>query len=349
MHGDLARPEHFLLPEAGLHSEVAGAMLPGNWVEKDPAGGFTTYPKRDQGVKVDCTCYGAAKSLSIDALQEMGLYRELSPDMAYPYVVQPGGGASSLDAMNFVAANGMGVDALYPSDALSEAEGESAAALPSDNKKIGMLYAPAAIVQSASDFETIASIIETFRSQGIRKAVTVTIIGQNNGTWYSATPSVPSPSNQNPNWYHRVTVTDYGLINGEKVLAIDNSWGTAVGNGGQQFLAQGWEPYMFGAIYTVSRADAQLPATPPAKPTHSWSAALGPGSTGPDVLALQQALQSLGMFPASSVLAPTGNYGGITKSAVTTYQASFALPQTGLVDPATMASLNALFGPVQPS
>lgn len=338
--GALDRPEHYQNPEAPNHSEIEGAMQPAQWVEKNPTNGFATYPKRNQGIKSDCTCYSAGKVLSIDYLQETGVWRELSPDTVYPFVVQPGGGANFLDVMAFTTNSGMGVDALYPSDTLTEVQAENKALVPPDEKVIGTLYRPQQWIQCLSDFETIASILQSYQTQGIKKGVSISVIGQNNGTWLTTQPNPPQGTNGT--WYHRVLVTDFGLINGVKCLAIDNSWGTSPGNQGQQFLTEAYAPFIYGAAYTLPQQDPTL-ITPPNKPVHQWTAQLQIGSTGPEVLVLQQALQSMGFFPVSSVIAPTGSYFGITKAAVVLFQAAFGLPQTGVVDAPTITQLNSIF------
>lgn len=338
--GELARPEHFLAPDSPQHSEIAGSFQPAQWAEK-ALNAFITYPNRNQTAKSDCTCYALAKALSIDELQENGNWRELSPDSVYPYVVKPGGGASSLDAMNFSVSKGMTLEALYQSDGLTEAEAEDPSKIGTDAKIVGMVYKPGSIVQSASDIETIASILQGYRMQGIKKGVMATVVGQNNGTWLSPFPT--PPNSQNGLWYHRILITDYGLIQGQKKLAFDNSWGTAAGQGGQQFLGKEYEPYLYGAAYTLNIPDAGSQAQTVPPPAYTWSSDLSVGSSGPDVLALQQALQSLGMFPIATVVKPTGYFGGITKAGVILFQESFGLPQTGVADAATREKLNGIF------
>jgi len=341
--GELAKPEHFLLPDAPQHKEIAGASAPAVWIEKNPNGGFATYPKRDQGQKGDCTCYTAAKLLAIDELQENGYWRDLSPDSVYPYVCQSGGGASSIDVFNFTLSKGMALEALYASDGLSESQAEDSSKIPLDAKLIAPLYRPAQVIQCPTDFETIASILYGYQQQGIKKAVAITVIGYNNGSWRSPFPE-PTASPTGP-WYHKVPVVDFGLVNGQKFLAIDNSWGSSAGIGGQQFLGQNYEGSMYGGQYLINLPDsyqAMTPSTVP-PPKHQWTTQLQTGSTGPDVLALQQALQSLGMFPVSSVIKPTGNYFGITKAAVVLFQANFGLTQTGVVDQPTIDKLNGIF------
>ena len=357
-HGENARPSDFLKEDAALHAEIAGAAAfpPATWVEKNPSGGFVTYPKRNQETQDTCTAYALAKALSIDEQAENGEWRELSPHSIYPYYVVPGGGTDSLAQAQGATKQGMTLEYLFPTDGLTEAQVESAAGYAPDAKVIATVYAPKQIIQNPTDFETIASILQTYQALGINKGVMITVMGTNNGTWYNEMPTPPS-SQPDPTtgldssgklvWYHKVIVTDFGLINDQKYLAIDNSWGLSAGLEGQQFLGESYVPFMYGGMYTLNQPDDWMTSSAAAsvtKPTYVWTVPLGPGSSGPDVLALQQALQSLGMFPVSSVVAPTGSYAGITKAGVVEFQGSFGLPQSGLVDVATIAELNKIFG-----
>ena len=100
---------------------------------------------------------------------------------------------------------------------------------------------------------------------------------------------------------------------------------------------------MYGGLYTLDPSNLTSGAPTVQKPTHTWATPFGVGDTGPDVLALQQALQSLGMFPVNSIVKPTGTFGGITKQSLETFQAAFCIPVTGMVDVATIGALNKIF------
>ena len=64
---------------------------------------------------------------------------------------------------------------------------------------------------------------------------------------------------------------------------------------------------------------------------------LGPGTSGPSVRWLQQALATLGFFSGES----NGEFGALTKEAVRAFQAEEALPVDGWVGPLTMIRLYA--------
>ncbi len=344
--GAIDRPEDFLKPKAWRHEEIAAAFAPAVWKEKNPEGGFITYPKRNQTTQFSCVAYTLSKQLAVDELSENGVYRELSPRSVYPYVfVSPDGGANSLSATKLVSKQGMTLESLLKTDFLSEMEVRSDKGYATDAKQIAFVYKPEGFIECAVDFETIASILDGYQKQGLKKIVAITIVGENNGTWHSAMPKPPGRFSLRSKWYHRVAVTDFGLINKKKFLSIDNSWGTSVGINGQQFLSEDYVPHMYGGIYTLNAPDnwQQLSPSTVTPPKYTWAKDLSVGSSGPDVTALQTALQSMGMFPISSVLKPTGSYFGITRKAVELFQSTFALPVTGSVDALTRAKLNEIF------
>ncbi len=332
----------YLRPEAPQHIEISGAFQPAVWVEKKPED-FITYPKRNQNGQSTCSMYTLAKLLAIDELSENGQWRELSPRSVYPYVVIPGGGSNSLEGARLSCKQGMTLEFLLPTDGLTEDQVQKADGYNKDAKQVAFVYAPQSVMECTVDFETIASILQGFAQQGIKKGVGVTVIGSNNGTWLSLYPKPPIPGSVL--WYHKVTVTDFGLINGKKYLSIDNSWGTTPGRAGQQFLGEEYQPSMYGGIYTLNQPDdwQTYGISHAEKPSHQWSVTLAVGSSGPDVTALQQALQSLGMFPVSSVVKPTGAFYGVTRQSLMTFQASFGIPVTGIVDEVTRIMLNGIF------
>lgn len=346
-HGAIDKPEDFLKPTSYKHEEIAAGFQPAVWKEKNMNGGFVTYPKRNQEKQSSCVLYVLAKQLGVDELQENGVWRDLSPRSLYPYLVVLGGGASSIASHKLACKQGMTLEALLQTDGLGETDVRTDTGYVTDAKQVALIYRPQSYIECGSDFETIASILYNYQQKGIKKVISVTVIGVNNGTWLTATPTPPTNPNSPTIWYHRISVTDFGLINGKKYLAFDNSMGITVGIAGQQFLSIEYEPFIYGAIYTLNLKDdwQQGSPTPPSPPpTYTWTVDLSVGSTGPDVLALQIALQSMGFFPVSSaVVSPNGIFGGITKASVIKFQQSFGITPTGNAGPVTRAKLNEIF------
>lgn len=341
--GAADRREDYFGPRAWRHDEIAAAFQPAVWAEKKLAD-FITYPKRNQMTQSSCVTYVLGKQLAIDELSENGMWRELSPRSLYPYVRVEGGGANSVIATKLACKQGMTLEHLLKSDGLSEAEMSTDKGYATDAKQVGFVYKPKSYIECSADFETIASIIYAHRQAGQKKGVAITLIGENNGSWLTAFPTAPKNPNI-PDWYHRVIVTDFGLVNGKKTLAFDNSWGEAVGNKGQQFLTQEYEPYIYGGIYTLNQPDDwQQSQAPVPMVHHVWTYDLSFGMKGNEVLVLQQALQSMGFFPVSDLVKPTGNYFGVTQKAVELFQTVMMIPVTGVVDEKTREKLNGIFG-----
>jgi hypothetical protein len=80
--------------------------------------------------------------------------------------------------------------------------------------------------------------------------------------------------------------------------------------------------------------------TVPQKSEAALTSNMGIGSTGGDVTELQQFLATnWAIYPEAIV---SGYFGGLTRSAVTQYQAAFDIDQVGVVGPTTRASINSI-------
>ena len=324
------------------HVEVAGAMQPAVWVEKDPAS-FATYPIKNQQNTYSCVAQSYAKELEIDEYSENGIYRILSPHSIYPFgFVAPGGGMDNHAASSIVVNKGATLEYLFPSEGLTEEQMRSTAGYGSDAQQVALIYKPSAIMFLNPDIETIASILYSFQQAGKKKGVGVVVTGYNNGTWLSA---YPSPNVVGEPWSHKVVATDFGLINGKKYISIDNSWG-GVGMGGKQFIGEDYfnAGLVTDADYPINLPDNWRDNTTIPKPSYVWNTDLTIGSTGQDVLMLQRALQYLGMFPPDdNILQATGKFFGLTRAGVQEAQIKYGLPATGVFGPQTRALFNEMF------
>ena len=80
---------------------------------------------------------------------------------------------------------------------------------------------------------------------------------------------------------------------------------------------------------------------PPPSPFHyTFTQQLDLNATGPEVVALQDALKTNGDFPLS--VKSTGFFGTVTETAVKAFQAKYGIPTVGRVGPITIAKLNSL-------
>jgi peptidoglycan hydrolase-like protein with peptidoglycan-binding domain len=77
------------------------------------------------------------------------------------------------------------------------------------------------------------------------------------------------------------------------------------------------------------------------KPTHNFARDMRYGWKGQEVVALQNCLKYLGVFP--QIIESTGYFGKITEQAVKTFEMSYNLPITGEVKGDTRMKLNNIF------
>lgn len=90
----------------------------------------------------------------------------------------------------------------------------------------------------------------------------------------------------------------------------------------------------------VAQPVSVTPGTSPPAPTYVFTKSLALGSTGAEVLALQQLLAKLGFLTAT----PNGTFGPMTAVAVKKFQSANGLSPVGSVGPGTRAKLNAQGG-----
>lgn len=182
--------------------------------------------------------------------------------------------------------------------------------------------------------------------------VVIGIVGQNNGTWY--TPFPKPPTMQGERWYHWVYVGKAKLINGKKHIGFVNSWGTACGDRGWQWIDEDYVKTLLpGDVYGRAIFSTWTQVFDPASLEdgfkYTFTKEMDFGAIGAEVVALQKALKQEECFP--SYVPATGLFGLITQNAVKKFQAKYGIvssgsPSTtgyGRVGKKTMAQLNKLF------
>jgi hypothetical protein len=149
---------------------------------------------------------------------------------------------------------------------------------------------------------------------------------------------------------HSVTAVDYALINGEKCLIIEDSWGPQYGLGGQRIITESF--FKIRNWFAAHPMNFKFDDQGPTKPHYTFTKQLNFQTVyhaDADVKALQGILKFEGLFPSN--VENTGNYGPITAKAVLAFQQKYniGLPaeilslQGRVVGPKTIAKLNELY------
>ncbi len=200
----------------------------------------------------------------------------------------------------------------------------------------------------ALDIDTVAQAIRD------NSGVVLGITGTNNGSWFSSMPVPPINTPPGSRWYHWIYAGKAKIINGKKYVGFLNSWGSAIGESGWQWISEDYFNCMTLDDYhgqsAVWSAWTHVFNTAP-EPTfsHNFAVEIRFGSSGAEVVALQKALQLDGEFPAT--VPTTGYYGDITRRAVLAFQVKYQVAPMNelsslngkLVGTKTRAKLNQLF------
>lgn len=245
------------------------------------------------------------------------------------------------DVPKITQKNGVTLESLMPSQNMSEGE-INAVKRTKLAERVATAFILGKWITLPFDIETIASVIQT--------------TGKGVMVWfrfnYLDWTDFPSVVTSNPQYGHSVTAVDFTLYNGKKYLVIEDSWGKFGLFDGQRLISDEFIRYrMFNAAYPINfRNDEE---GRPAKPQYTFKKQLQFSpvfSTDPDVVALQNCLKYLGIFPTN--IDSTGYYGAITAKYVLEFQKKFNVDDPVLLDkmqgrtvgPKTLSKLNELFG-----
>ncbi len=312
--------------------EIAGAALPFDWnVPFDIEASLPDkIPVKDQDGSYSCG--GQAWSYLATVLEALatGTLEERSAKYIYAQTYQQGGGSTGRDNANIFAMQGVARETFTPSyeNGLPPHEtfmtrGQDVTAEARVNALLDRSY-PYAQVTGGID-----AIAQAIRDHG---GVILGIDGQDNGTWLSAFPKPPTAIV----WRHWVYAGKAKMINGIKHIGFLNSWGSAVGENGWQWLSEDW--FTSGHVWSAWTHVFFNPAPLPSPFKHTFNIDIEYGNQNKEVTALQTALQLEGFFPANIV--PSTYFGLITRAAVVKYQVKNGINPVGRVGPITRAALN---------
>lgn len=330
---------------AATHSGVAAV----NWVAKAVAA-WRKFPVFNQNGTGACVAFTMAKILGILRWLSGGIFVPFS--MGHIYIRRSNSTTQGMIGTEAfaIAAQGVTLDAITPSQNLSEAA-INALKVPDYGNEIAALFKlsnAAPVILPNGDLETVASVIQT-----TGKPVMV---------WYYFTyaewqdmPVVADPTmtlSDPRSLLHSVTAVDFTMYNGKKALIIEDSWGKFGQFDGQRVITEDWHKARnWFAAYPLNLKRIQavgvttLPQHTFTKPLAfiPWSASLNQPadmalhqSQLADVQALQGILQAMtdargnSYFPLNAQC--SGYYGALTAQAVYLWQSDNKVAAQDVLD-----------------
>lgn len=337
------------------HEEIFTSAVP-QYLTPDAATGYiNTFPRINQAGTSSCVAHGKTLVMSIFNWQQQGsgaAFRQLSPMFLYRNRSNfPGEGMIPSAANMQTIKQGAPIYGNLPT--------------PDTEAAANALVITPAITASAKEFAAGKWVAFTDPTDIDQMAYVSNVLGlaQNiliyatEGEWSQAVVRVlvPGLSSTDPRAIvrHCVTILPksvYKNTAGKRYVTIQDS-----ANFGNLYIRSVDEDFLTARVYQTDYMIAMGSQALTSKPRHQWHTDLTIGSTGPDVVALQQALQFLGLLPNvvnGSPFTPTGTYAGMTKNAVLKLQNEYAqdilIPHglivgTGYVGQSTRAWLNSQF------
>lgn len=321
-------------------SEVVSSPATPQWVEK-PQSAWRKFPIFNQDGSGSCVMQTECKEMGIMRSLKDGVYVHFSVADGYQRRVnKPGSGMIADDARK-IAAQGITLEVLVPSQNMSDAQLD-AETVEQYKHDVGSVFAvPNHLELPIKSIDSIASTIQATR-KGVMAWFFFAI------EEWTDRPSILHPEltlADASSLKHSVTVVDFTMQGNEKCLIIEDSWGSSYGMAGQRVITETWlKNRNWYADYLVNfKFDVQ--ATP--KPQHTFSVDLDLGTTSDDVRALQDCLKFDGEFPTNAD--STGFFGPITQKAVGDYQIKHGVVTDssalgyGRCGPKTRLALNSQF------
>lgn len=327
--------------------ELLTSAAPVNWIAKTKDQ-FRKFPIYDQDGSGSCVAQTMKKLLLVYVWLKTSAFVLLSASHIYQRRAnKPWGGMSGIDVFE-IAQKGVTLEAFAPSERMSDAQMD-AVSVNDFESKVGETFRIGNFVQPATrNIDLIASII-----QETGKAVMVWFYF--NYSEWTDVPSIKDPNlqlNASDTCRHSVAAVDFTLHNGKKALVIDDSWGPSAGNGaGQRIITEDFFKVrnFFAGHFMNFKFEGEGEPTDVLKPKYTFGRDLEFSATfkqDADVVALQDCLKWLGLFPANTD--STGYYGAVTRTAVQTFQIQNGIAKKGdsgfgRVGPKTRQKLNELF------
>ena len=322
--------------------ELVGTLASFSLTETGPDR-WKIWPKRNQASQSSCVYHARAKCAGV--LQEMstGQFIEYSAADYNKRSNKPEEGSYPVEAFDFWVNEGIGIEALEPSNNISAAElakskqNEFEKSIAEVSKLKGYVGLPMA------NFD---AIISTLKATG--KPIPLGFFATVQ-EWNRDVPVVLDRNlvADNATVRHEVCATpNFGLYNGQEGFTIEDSWGTAGINGlGVRWITRDFftkRNYIPGLLPTSFKTFKDLGINP-ARPSIKLTRDLRKGMTGEDVRQLQEVYKFEDFFPANH--AGSDYFGSITEKCTMQYQSKYGIasegtPGYGMVGPKTREDIN---------
>lgn len=299
---------------------------------------WRVWARRDQDGSSSCVWQAVAKAATI--------LRDGPDYSAAAYARRsnkPAEGTYPIEAFEVWRKEGVGLEAVEPSQRLSEAAMNALTPTEFAKQVAFLSRVPAYVGLPAYDFDKLCSTL-----QATGKPIPVGFFATYQ-EWNRDIPAISNPSLTlgQASVRHEVCATpNVGTWNGQQGFTIEDSWGDAGIDGtGVRFITRAFFekrnciPGLYATRFSLQEAG-------PVKPKYNFTKDLELGMSGHDVKMLQDCLKYEGLFPANH---PGSDYfGNITKDAVQKFQVKHSIAGPGSAGygrcgPLTRAKLNALF------
>lgn len=332
-----------------LLKEIVASTATVSWAQKRWEE-FRRFGVQNQDGSSSCVWQTIRKLMRIIFMVNRGQDLDFSATFGYRERANyPAGGTGAIDALNYAAEKGVTLNALMPSDDLSELEMNGAKIQQYHRDVAALFNVPNYVQLPVGDLETVVSTIQK-TGKGVMLWYYFTA-----EEWSRQVPEVLDPSISYPGHpnalRHSVAGVDGGRLVGfasssspsgitdKKGVFIEDS--AHFGGFSERFITEEFHRARnWFAAYQINFSFDEG-ATP--RPSHRFDVDMRPGDTNDEVKALQDVLKFEGLFPTN--VDSTGYFGAITKKAAVAFQAKHGIsPTSGLVLTLTRSKLNELYG-----
>lgn len=327
---DTRTPDEVAQQDPHISEVVGGALAAVNWQEKKPED-IRQFPDQNQDGQSSCVWQTVRKCLRILTFVNHGLDLDFSALYGYRQRSNyPEEGSSYEDAVRISGA-GVTLNALMPSDDISEAQANALVIKQYHRDIAAQFPIPKWVRFDAKDLETVASTIQVTR-KGVMVWIFATV-----SEWSQQVPVITTaltgPGDPRSVVVHSLTGVEPALFNGKKGLWIEDS--AHFGQITRRFITEDfYKARNFLAAYPLNFKFEPGAETDP-------SVVMKPHFVPGNNVSLQDCLRYEGVFPSN--VQSTGVVGPITTQAIKDLQTKYSLEAVGTVGPKTTALLKRLY------